>query len=112
MSIIKKKKLKLPIYSQFNITIIIADDLTQEVVNITKEPSDIKYNGVFFYKKNGTDLYIGFEKDDLKPGLVAHECLHATCYILDFVQIPLTESSEEAYTYLVGYLVDEVYKLI
>lgn len=107
-----KKKIKLPIYNQFTITILISEDLTQDVVNLTKEPSDINYNGIFFYKKNGTDVYIGFQKDKLKPSLIAHECLHATCYILDYVGIKLTEESEEAYTYLVGYLIDEVYKLI
>lgn len=110
--IIKKKKFKLPIYNQFDITILISDDLTQDVVNMTKEPSDMTYNGVFFHKRNGTDIFIGFDKNHIRPGLVSHECLHATCYILDFVQLPLTEASEEAYTYLLGYLVDEVYKLI
>lgn len=112
MSIIKKKKFKLPIYDQFTVTVLISDDLAQDVFNITNEPYDTNYNGVFFHKKNGTDVFIGFEKDKIKPGLVAHECLHATCYILDYVGISLTEESEEAYTYLISYLVNEVYKLV
>lgn len=107
-----KKKLKLPIYDQFTITIIIADDITQEIVNMTKQETDVEFNGVFCYKKNGVDVILGFEKNKITQGLIAHECLHAVCYIMDYIRMPLSEESEEAYTYLLGYLVDEVNKLI
>lgn len=39
--------------------------------------------------------------------IVAHEMLHATFYILDSRGIKLNDSSEEAFTYLLGYLMKE-----
>lgn len=107
-----KKKIKLPIYNQFTITIIISNNITQEIVNITKQESNINYRGVFAYKQNGLDLILGFDSDYITQGVIAHECFHATAYILDYVGINLAGESEEAYSYLLGYLVEEVNKLI
>jgi hypothetical protein len=39
---------------------------------------------------------------------VAHEALHATCDIMRYVGIPLTPASEEAYTYLMDYMVENI----
>lgn len=107
-----KKKIKIPLYNQFVITVIIGDNITQEIVNITKTPTDVEFKGVFCYRENGTDLIMGFEKNLINQGTIAHECLHATFYILDYVGMSLDAGSEEAYTYLLGYLVGEVNKLI
>jgi hypothetical protein len=44
--------------------------------------------------------------------IMSHEALHATLEILDYVGIPLGDDSEEAYTYLLGHIVDNiVYKV-
>lgn len=107
-----KKKINIPLYNQFTLTIVISDSITEDIVRMTKQDTDVLFTGVFCFKEGGLDLLMGFDKDKLKPGLVSHECLHATCYIMDYVGIPLTEHSEEAYTYLLSYLVDEVYKVI
>lgn len=43
-------------------------------------------------------------------GLVSHECLHLTHYILKRAGLTLSEESEEAYTYLQEYLLKEILK--
>lgn len=50
-------------------------------------------------------------KSPLSPGIVAHEAFHAAVYILDRVGMKLQiETSDEAYAYLLNYIVDEIYK--
>lgn len=112
MGIIKKKKIKVPIYDQFTLTMFISDNLVEDVEAITKSKFEYGFGGMFFYKKNSCDLLIGIEKDSLSNSLIAHECFHATRYILEYVGITLEESSEEAFAYLLGYLVEEVDKLV
>src|ERR1043165_4650777 len=41
-------------------------------------------------------------------GTLSHEILHCVIQIMRTVDIPLTESSEEAYTYLQGYLTQKI----
>ncbi len=41
-------------------------------------------------------------------GLVAHECLHLTNYMFRRVVLPLTEESEEAYTYMQQKLITDI----
>lgn len=44
-------------------------------------------------------------------GTMAHEIFHATCYILDKVGMDLQlKVSDEAYSYLIGYITTEIYK--
>ena len=43
-------------------------------------------------------------------GTLAHELLHVVCYILHHRGLTLTESSEEAYTYLHGFLTNKVFE--
>lgn len=50
-------------------------------------------------------------KKPLTEGVVAHEAFHATAYILDRIGMKLQiEVSDEAYAYLLNYIVDEIYK--
>ena len=44
--------------------------------------------------------------------VIAHESLHATHHILNRVGISLVPESEEAFTYLLGYLVEQINKRI
>jgi len=45
-------------------------------------------------------------------GILTHEVLHATIYILDRAGIKLTKHSDEAYTYLQEYIVTQILKQI
>lgn len=45
-------------------------------------------------------------------GIISHEIFHAVDFLLDRVGMKLTESSNEAYAYLIGYITQEVYSHI
>lgn len=52
-------------------------------------------------------------KTPLRHGIIAHEAFHATAYILERVGMKLEiEVSDEAYAYLLNYIVDEIYKKV
>ena len=45
----------------------------------------------------------------LSHGTIAHECFHAVSFATNVAGIPHTSESEEAYAYLIGWMVDTVY---
>lgn len=53
--------------------------------------------------------FIRFRKDP-SAATVAHEFLHVTIEVLRYRGLALVHESEEAYTYLLAYLVQEFYK--
>lgn len=108
-----KKKLRLPIYNQFTIIIIFTDDIPEQVYKHTKYETEDSYDALVFYRNDKeTTVYVAFDDKTYTQGIIAHECFHIVRIVMDYVGIPLTKESEEAYTYLLGYLVDEVNKLI
>jgi len=42
---------------------------------------------------------------------MAHEAFHAACSIMRHVDISLTEETEEAYAYLIGYITEQFQEL-
>jgi len=55
--------------------------------------------------------YISQKDYEITPDIIVHEVFHAAAYILDAVGISLElGTSEEAYAYLIQYLVREIYK--
>lgn len=61
----------------------------------------------FTYADNYSNIAIRF-RDLSKQEIVAHEALHATAYIMRFVGIRFTKSSEEAYAYLLQYIIENI----
>lgn len=51
-------------------------------------------------------------KSILTHGIIAHEALHATFFILSSRGLKYSQKSEEAYTYLIQFIIDQIYKLI
>jgi hypothetical protein len=45
-----------------------------------------------------------------QKGILSHEVFHVADFILRHIGIRLSEDSHEAYGYLIGYLVEEIYK--
>jgi hypothetical protein len=45
-------------------------------------------------------------------GIIAHEIFHAVDFLLERIGIKLSGDSGEAYAYLIGYVTQEVYKLL
>lgn len=59
-------------------------------------------------------MMFNHDKDDWveTTGTVVHEAIHLVHYILRRARLPLTEESEEAYTYLTESIVEETLRII
>lgn len=66
------------------------------------------------YNDEGIALWFKNKKAVLdEPGVVAHECLHATNFILQCRGVkPATEENDEHYCYYHGWLVDRVHDFV
>jgi len=43
---------------------------------------------------------------------IAHEVFHAVEFLMEHIGIKLTYETDEVYAYVIGYLTDEIYKLV
>ena len=87
---------------------LVAAGLQKPVAKMLSEDSAIgEYEAMTaYFETYSISRYHNME--DLKDlGLVTHEALHCVCALFRFIQLPLTEDSEEAYSYLLGYIMDE-----
>jgi hypothetical protein len=51
--------------------------------------------------------------EDVKDiNIICHESFHAVCEVMRFVDMPLKHSSEEAFAYLLGFVVDHYSKIL
>lgn len=69
---------------------------------------DGRYDARTYFFEQGGQTVINFH--EVSDSLIAHEAFHAACFILNHIGMQLTRESEEAYAYLIGYLVDEIHK--
>lgn len=95
-------------YNQFKVTFAITDDIHKYYTKVTKSSYSTNPKGMFF-TQNG-DLHICVTSTASK-GVIAHECFHATAYIMDTIGCELKGESEEPYAYLLGWFVDEFDKI-
>jgi hypothetical protein len=107
--------LEIPIYKTV-LNILIAKDVYSalKIIGCHKEMEREYWdsaNAVFNISPNG-HWSLAFAAKKITPGTIAHECLHATFAILESKGIKYNRKSEEAFTYLLDYLVDEVTKII
>lgn len=65
---------------------------------------------IYINKEGYRSANIILDKNQLSPGLIAHEIMHTVFYILRYVGIPHTEETEEAYTCLNEYLIESVHR--
>jgi hypothetical protein len=66
-----------------------------------------------------TALYDGYSvmrykkvSDVADLNIIAHESFHAVCEIMRFIDMPLKESSEEGFAYLLGFIVEHYEKIL
>jgi hypothetical protein len=64
---------------------------------------------IFAYEKNSNEIYLRFREIEY-PSIVAHEAFHVTAHIMRYVGIRLSRNSEEAYAYLLQYIMDKIYE--
>jgi hypothetical protein len=92
------------------------DDLYEELKeNISKKDFD-KYMSkqksiATTHKLRTGTILIRFKDDIDNPGIVAHEAFHAVVFLFKKIGIQFSYESEEAYTYLLEYLVNEILKI-
>lgn len=59
---------------------------------------------------NGSHVVLRFDEKRPPVDIIAHEALHATIGIMEHTGIKLDDSSDEAYTYLLGYIVKLIHE--
>lgn len=67
-----------------------------------------------YFTKNNISIvrFVNIDKDNIPHGLISHEIFHVTTFILDKANIKFSFKVDEAYAYLLGYLIDEVYGIL
>lgn len=109
----QKKIIKLEIYGEFRIIVVISDNPCKARNKYSKIlgdkiTEDRNVDGMLCYNDdNPFDLYL-FLHSEYRPGVIAHESFHATCRLMDCIHAYLDESSEESYAYMITYLVDKI----
>lgn len=113
----KTKTFRVPIYN-VRLCVVVADTTAVELNKFLKK----KFGAVLHADEvDGADGSCNILDDDVviwlrrfsprKPsdmGVLAHECLHATDFILWRAGISMTHSSEEAFNYLLGWMVEKI----
>jgi len=90
-----------------NIEVIIAPG---EYMN-EYDTSSIDYtmlDGLTTSSEGNVTIWVSSYKDN--EAIINHELFHATYAIMQWINIPLSNSSEEAYAYFLGYITEEFYK--
>lgn len=103
-----KKTVKIPIYRHLKVVFVITEDIKGFYNSVVKKDDGLDCEGLFFEHYNF--LYICV-KPNVSAGTIAHECFHATAYVMDNIGCDLKEESEEPYAYLLGWFVDEFEKI-
>jgi len=67
-------------------------------------------NGGFIFDPE-RNIYGIILAEDACTGTIAHESFHATMYLLQMFGITMSDESEEAFAYMIGYLTNEVLKV-
>jgi hypothetical protein len=75
--------------------------------DVTSEKKGGKFE---VYHKKGYDICVIWLPYKVPMSIIAHECLHAVHYILMKKGLWLTDSSEEAYAYLLQFIMKNILK--
>lgn len=103
---------KIPIYN-FKIKLVIVDSIAKYTIDnkIYTTCSD-NYFAIVIDLTESKDYtheaLILFTPDSTVPNTIAHEAFHICCLIMRSRLCTLTESSEEAFAYLLDYIVKEL----
>ena len=112
-------KIEIPVYNSF--IWVYVEESTESILKHVKKiygrnaPDDLfdldEYTDARVVIYNGCPRAVIF-KGDVTPPIVSHEMLHVVCSLLNNRGLRFSEDSEEAFCYLLGYLVKEFYKKI
>ena len=115
-----RKSIKVPIYvGRFDI--VITDSVTEYKKVYTDnhlESSEYIYGHTIRTRTHKSDktvwaMVLNFNSDvPITHGVIAHEALHVTAFILDWVNQDFDHNNHERFTYLIQWITDEVYKFL
>lgn len=109
---IVEKLIKVPIYDFAKIKVIITDKVLElSIMKAVVEENDDFFKGIVFTRKGTYYMVLNMQRLTHPNTTIPHECAHLVFDILDTAGVKLGRKSEEAYTYLLGYLTEEVYKI-
>lgn len=102
--------LEIPIYKTV-LNVLVADSVKQAMkwMRVYDEyPKEFDDSNACFHISKKGHWILAFRQDKLTPGTIAHECFHAVCGIMRSKGVYFCEESEEAYAYLLDYLISEI----
>ncbi len=90
-----------------NLELIVTDDTSTLSIG-GDEPQFDKADGLTVFA--GGDFWIVLRRAGISHSIIAHECFHATHFILDSCDVKFTKGAKnEAFSYFNGYLNKQVY---
>ena len=105
-----KKCFKVDIYSNVKVTVIITDK-PLEVPLVAKCEIDDYFNALTISNKDGYFVIINSFRIENHYSTIPHEALHIVYGILNNAGFTYTQEGEEAYTYLLGYICRNMFKI-
>ena len=127
MNFLVKKSVKIPIYP--GILEICIGESAEELnrlycygdgTNCFEEDKEVYAHAIVARHRSDKKLnkrYVivlnpNYKSDKITPGIIAHEALHITTFLLHDVGVVFDPDNEEPYAYFLGWVVDEVYKFL
>ncbi len=106
------KDLIIPIYDCM-CTVVVAEDFDAACTEAgyqfdTKGASAI----CLHYPDSPSNFTIVFREGAISPGSIAHEAFHLTGKIMSHIDVEYSKNSEEAYAYLIGFIVDGISQIV
>ncbi len=83
--------------------------IVKKEINLELSEKVLTEGGFYIIDVDGVDVHLIWTKDK-SPELIAHELMHSISYGLRKKGMPLGDDSEEAYCYLIQYLMREFLK--
>lgn len=111
---VKTNKFTLEIhpYNSY-LTVIFSEDVDQTMLQISEKiglEEDESRNGDGWFLEESDGSYIIILSHTPTPDVVAHEALHAVFAVLKRAGIRHSEENDETFTYVLGFIVRNIYK--
>lgn len=107
-----EKLIKVPIYDFAKIKVIVSDKVLDiPILKTVVEEDDDFFKGIVFTRKGTYYMVLNMQRLTHPNTTIPHECAHLVFDILETAGIKLGRKSKEAYTYLLGHLTEEVFKI-
>ena len=109
------KKVRIPLYGG-SLFVMIADDYEKEKNELHKDWQPERNDFMGHSEGNGNTYVVILNKKYIRNeidlvSIIAHEADHITSFIFKRVGIKLDLDNDEPHAYLLGYLVEQIYKI-